>query len=180
MDFDNLFKKAIRLLGVKKKFANIVQVEKEGQAVENLIEKCNYKTRISSVLNCFIIPPSVPTYQPLNFPATFSVQTSGADYQPVDKKIDYLTKMMKGLALLVQTLQNNTDLLTIENTRPQLPSTFLTNILQPNNPAFYSQLDWPEGVTKYLYCWAKDHYLKRYYQVFQDDFNLNQIYMGNN
>ena len=80
------------LLRAKKKLASIVQVEKEGQEVEDLVEKCDYKTRISSAPNYFIIPPSVPTYQPLNFPATSSVQTSGAYYQLVDKKLIILLR----------------------------------------------------------------------------------------
>ena len=36
---------------------------------------------------------------------------------------------------------------------------------------------WPKGATKYIYCWETDHYLKRYYQVFQNDLNLNWIHL---
>lgn len=51
IDFDNLLKKTMRLLGAKKKLANMVQVEKNSQGVEDLVKKCNYKTRISSTSN---------------------------------------------------------------------------------------------------------------------------------
>lgn len=115
MDFDDLLKKAMKLLGAKKKLASVVQVEKKGQRVEDLIEKCNYKTRISSTPNCLITPSSVPTYPPFNFPAASLPQTTSADYRPVDKKIDHLTEMMKGLTLLVWTLQNNTGLPATKN-----------------------------------------------------------------
>lgn len=43
MDFDDLLKKAMGLLGAKKKLASLVQVEKAGQEVENLVGKCDYK-----------------------------------------------------------------------------------------------------------------------------------------
>ncbi len=107
MDFDDLLKKAMRLLGAKKKLASIVQVEKKSQEVEDLVKKCDYKTHISSTPNRLLKQPPIPTYQLLIFLAPTSVQISGADYRPLDKKIDHLTEMMKGLALLVQTLQNN-------------------------------------------------------------------------
>ena len=80
MDFDDSLKKAIGLLGAKKKLASIVQVEKERQGVENLVEKCNYKTHISSIPNRLITPSSVPTYPPLNFPAVSFAHTSDTDY----------------------------------------------------------------------------------------------------
>ena len=51
MDFDDLLKRDMGLLGAKKKLANLVQVEKKSQKVEDLIEKCDYKTRISPTPN---------------------------------------------------------------------------------------------------------------------------------
>lgn len=80
--------------------------------MEDLVEKCNYKTRISSTPKRLATSPSIPTYQPFSFLALTLVQTNGADYQPVNKKIDNLIEMMKGLAHLVWTLQNNTGLCT--------------------------------------------------------------------
>ena len=32
--------------------------------------------------------------------------------------------------------------------------------------------------TKCIYYWETDHYLKRHYQVFQDDLNSSRIYLG--
>ncbi len=115
MDFDDLLKKAMRLLGAKKKLASMVQVEKESQGVEDLVEKCNHRTCISSTPKRIITPPSVPNYQPLNFSVATPVQTTSADYQFVDRKIDHLTEMMKGLALSIRTLQKNTDFPATEN-----------------------------------------------------------------
>lgn len=88
--------------------------------------------------------------------------------------------MMKGLTLLVKTLQNNTGFPATKNVRPQLPSTSSINPFQPNNPGVSSQSDWPEGINRYLYCWAPDYYLKQHYQVFQNDLNSNRIHLGNN
>ena len=62
MDFDDLLKKVMGSLGVKKKLASMVQVEKESSRVEELVEKCNHRTRISSTSNRVITPPSVPAY----------------------------------------------------------------------------------------------------------------------
>ena len=115
MDFDNLLKKAMGLLRAKKKRASVVQVEKKGQEIENLVEKCNYKTRISFTTNCLIMPSSIPTYPPLNFSTTSLAQINGTNYQLVDKKINHFIEMMKGLAFLVRTLQNNTGLLATKN-----------------------------------------------------------------
>ena len=98
----------------------------------------------------------------------------------MDKKIDHLTEMMKDLALSVCTLQNNISPSTTKNIQSQPPPISSTNLLQPNNSAFSSQSDWPEGVTKCSYCCAPDHYLKRHCQVFQDDLNSNQIHMKDN
>ena len=130
----------------------MIQVEKESQRVKDLIEKCNQKTRISSTPNRLIIPPFVSTYQPLNFPAVTFVQTTSMDYRPVDGKTDHLTEMIKGLTLLVRTLQNNTGLSVTESIRSRLSPTISTNYLQSNNPSPSSQSDWPERVIKCLYC----------------------------
>ena len=96
----------------------MVQVENESQRVEDVVEKCNHRTPISSIPKCVIIPPLVPIYPSLNFPAALLVQTTSTDYRLVDKKIDCLTEMIKGLAVLVRILQNNTSLPTTENSRP--------------------------------------------------------------
>lgn len=80
MDFKNLLKKAMSLLVANKKLASLVQFEKKSQGVENLVEKCNHKTRISFTPNFWVALPSVPTHHSLNFPITTFIQTSGIDY----------------------------------------------------------------------------------------------------
>lgn len=40
----------------------MIEVEKECQGSEDLVEKYNYKTRISSKHNRLIILPSIPAY----------------------------------------------------------------------------------------------------------------------
>lgn len=80
MSFENLLKKAMRLLMSKKKSASLVQVEKESQRVEDLIKKCDYKTHISFTQNHLVPPPLIPIYQPPSFEATTFVQMNGADY----------------------------------------------------------------------------------------------------
>ena len=98
----------------------------------------------------------------------------------MDRKIDHFTEMMKGLALSVRTLQNNTGLPATENIQPRFLPIISTNPSQPNNPDASSQSDWLEGVNRCSYCWAPDHYLKRHCQAFQDDLNSNRIHLGDN
>lgn len=88
--------------------------------------------------------------------------------------------MIKGLVLLVWTLENHTGLSATENVQSQLFFTTSTNFLQTNNPGPSSQLDWLKKITKCLYCWAPNSYLKQYCQVFEDNLNLNCIYLGDN
>ncbi len=98
----------------------------------------------------------------------------------MDRKIDHLTEMMKGLALSVRILQNNIGFLITKNVRSRLSPISSTNLLQPNNLGASSQSDLPEGVNRYLYCWTLDHYLKWHCPAFQDDLNSNWIYLGDN
>lgn len=59
MGFENLLKKVIGLLEAKINLASIVEVEKESHEVEDLVEKFNYKTRISSTPNRLITSLSI-------------------------------------------------------------------------------------------------------------------------
>lgn len=80
MNFDVLVKKTMEPLGAKKKLVNIIQIKEEELKVENSVEKCNYKTHISSTLNCPIGQSLLLTYLSLNFLATFFAQTTNTDY----------------------------------------------------------------------------------------------------
>lgn len=88
----------MRLLGAKKKFASLDHVEKKSQKVEDLVIKCNYKICISSMLNRLLIQSPILTYSLSIFQAYISIQIGGANYWLVNKKIDYLTEIMKDLA----------------------------------------------------------------------------------
>ncbi len=161
-----MFKKDIRLLVAKKKLASIVQVEKKGQKVEDLVKNCNYKTDISSTPNRLLSQTLIPTYQLPIFPAPTLVRASGTDSRPVDKKIDHLTGMMKDLAFSVRILQNNARP-SIENNEPWTPPIASFNHSQPSVPGLFLQSVWPDGVTKCSYCWAPDHHFKRHYRSFR-------------
>lgn len=62
MNFEDLLKKAIRLLIAKKKLASLVYIEKKCQGVEDIILKCDCKSCIDFNTSSFNIPPSVQTY----------------------------------------------------------------------------------------------------------------------
>ena len=51
MDFANLLKKALGLLGAKKKLVDLVRTDKKSDRIEDLVDKCEKKTRISSAAN---------------------------------------------------------------------------------------------------------------------------------
>lgn len=105
-----------------------------------------------------------------------TTSSGAANPRPVDKKIDQLTEMMQGLALSVRTLQGKV-VLSGGNSRPAM-APVTPGPSQPSGSASFQRQDWPEGVTKYLYCWAADHYLKRHCSVFQEDLNSSRIHLG--
>ena len=51
MDFADLLKKALGLLGAKKKLVDLVRTDKKSDQIEDLVDKCEKKTRISSATN---------------------------------------------------------------------------------------------------------------------------------
>lgn len=103
MDFADLLKKALKILGAKKKLVDLVWTDKKSDWIENLIDKCEKKTQISFATNysTFLsksaFQPPVATFIPITY-------FGAANSRPVDKKIDQLTKMMQSLALSVHTL----------------------------------------------------------------------------
>lgn len=85
----------------KKKLASLVQIKKKSQKIKNFIKKCNYKTYVSFTSNFFVILFLILTYHFFNFLVTTFISINNMDYQIVDKKIDYLIKIIKSLAFLV-------------------------------------------------------------------------------
>lgn len=103
-NLDDFIKKVMGLLWAKKKLANVVYVENKRQKVKDLVEKYNYKTRINSILNYFIILSFILTYPLFKFLASSLVQINDINYWLVYKKIHHFMEMMKDLALLVYFL----------------------------------------------------------------------------
>ncbi|MCJ1348653.1 hypothetical protein MMC31_006886, partial [Peltigera leucophlebia] len=163
MDFADLLKKALGLLGAKKKLVDLVRTDKKSNRIEDLVDKCEKKTQISSATNYFTPLPE-SAFQPPVATLITKTYSDAADPRPVDRKIDQLTEIMQGLALSVRTLPATASI------TPGPP--------QPSGSASFQRQDWPEGVTKYSYCWAANHYLKKHCSVFQEDFNSNRIHLG--
>lgn len=70
----------MKLLEANKKLVSLVQIEKKCQEVEDLVEKCNYKTCIGSTQNYLFTQPLISAYQPPIFSTPPTVQTRGANY----------------------------------------------------------------------------------------------------
>ena len=177
IDFADLLKKALGLLGAKKKLVDLVWTDKKSKWIEDLVDKYEKKTRISSVTNYsaplpkFAFQPPVATF----IPTTYS---GAADSWPVDKKIDQLIEMMQSLALSVRILQSKAGI--SEGKSKPATIQITSSSSQPSGSISFQRLDWPEKVTKCFYCWALDHYLKRNCSVFQEDLNSNRIHLGDN
>lgn len=105
MDFVDLLKKALGLLGANKKLMYLVRIDKKSDRIEDLVGKCETKTRISSAAN-YSTPLPESTFQPPVATLIPMTHSSTADPWPVNKKIYQLIKMMQGLALSVRTLQS--------------------------------------------------------------------------
>ena len=54
MDFVDLLKKALGLLGAKKKLVDLVRIDKKSDRIENLVEKCKTKTWLSIILPLYL------------------------------------------------------------------------------------------------------------------------------
>lgn len=87
MDFTNLLKKLLGLLGVKKKLIDLVRKDKKSDRIEELREKCERKTRISSAIYYSTLLPESVFQSPIT---TFRniIYSNAADSWPVDKKIN--------------------------------------------------------------------------------------------
>lgn len=175
MDFADLLKKALGLLGAKKKLVDLVRTDKKSDRIEDLVDKCEKKTRISSAANYSTPLPDSAFQPPVATPMPTTYATT-ADPRPVDKKIDKLTEMMQSLALSVRTLQSRAGLSGGDPRTATIPVT--SGLSQQSGATSFQRLDWPEGVTKCAYCWAPDHYLKRHCSIFQEDLNSNRIHLG--
>ena len=105
MDFTDLLKKALGLLGAKKKLVDLVCTDKRMNRIEDLVDKCEKNTRISSAINHSTLLPESAFQPPVAVPIN-TVSSSAAHFQPLDKKLDQLTEMFQGLLLSVRTLQN--------------------------------------------------------------------------
>ena len=87
MDFADLLKKALGLLGAKKKLVDLVRTDKKSDRIEDLVDKCEKKTRISSATN-YITPLPESAFQPPVAAPITTTYSGAVDPRPVDKKID--------------------------------------------------------------------------------------------
>ena len=87
MDFADLLKKALGLLRAKKKLVDLVCTNKKSDYIENLVEKYETKTQISSAVNYSTLLPESAVQPPVAISRN-TMYSNAADPQPVDKKID--------------------------------------------------------------------------------------------
>lgn len=87
MDFVNLLKKALGLLGAKKKLVDLVWTDKKSDQIKDLVDKYEKKTQISSAANYSTFLPKSVFQTPVTtlIPIT---HCGAANSWPVNKKID--------------------------------------------------------------------------------------------
>lgn len=109
IDFADLLKKALGLLGAKKKLVDLVWTDKKSNRIEDLVNKYEIKTQINSTANYSSFLP-VFAFQPsvtMHIPTTYC---SISDSRPADNKINQFTKIIQSLALSIRTLQSRVDI----------------------------------------------------------------------
>ena len=98
MDFKDLLKKALALVGSKKRMIDLIRIDKKNDRITDLVDKCEKKSKIISTFsNTSSLPESA--FQPSITPVT--VATLGLIVNMGEKKINKLTKMMHSLAFSV-------------------------------------------------------------------------------
>ena len=128
---------------------DLVRTNKKTDRIEDLVDKCEKNTRISSTINHSTSLPESAFQPPVAVP---------------------INTVYSGLVLSVRTLQNKA-IISGED--------FRSAITQPAPmSAPIQKFDWPDCVTKCSYCWAQDHYLKRHCSAFQEDLNTTRIHLG--
>lgn len=93
IDFINLLKKGLRLLETKKKLVDLVWMDNKSDRIENLIDKYEKKTQISSATKYSIFLPH-STFQLLVAIFIFTIYSGLANFWLIDKKIDQLIEMI--------------------------------------------------------------------------------------
>lgn len=163
LDFVDLSKKALGFLGAKKKLVDLARTDKKSDRIEDLVKKGQTKTRIISAVSYSAPLPGSAFRPPVATPMN-TMYSSTADPRPVDKKIDQVIEMMKGLALSVHILQGRAG---IFGGNSELATTSVApGPTQPSRSPPSQRFDWLEGVIRCSYCWVQDRYLRRHCSVF--------------
>lgn len=150
INFADLLKKAIKFLKAKKKLIDLVWINKKSNRIEDLVDKCEKKTQIGSVINYFTFLLE-SAFQPPVFIPIITIYFGTTDSQLVDRKIDQLIKMMQVLALSVRTLQGKTGLFR-KNPRPITALVISSSLQLLSEFAFFQKQDWSKKMTKCFHC----------------------------
>ncbi len=134
---------------------NLVSTDKKSSGIEDLVDKCKKKSRISSSANklTFLLESS---FQLSVAPVASTLYSNSATIRPTDKKMNQFIEIIQSLVLLVRTLQTHVEHISLSKTLPNIAQT-APNYLQRSR----SDSNFLKKVDKYHYYWGLDHYLKR-------------------
>lgn len=97
LDFQELLKKIVKIVKLKKKLSVMVKSDENNSQVSNLVDKYDKEAFISSPPN-LSTPLLTSTFKPL-----IAVPSSNFVAKSEDKNIKQLTEMMHSLAFLIHT-----------------------------------------------------------------------------
>ena len=170
LDFQELLKKTIKIVKLRKKLSGMVKSDEKNSQVSDLVDRYDEEALISSPPN-----PSAPL-PASTFKLPIAVPSSNLITRSEDTNVKQLTEIMQSLALSVHTIQTYLGQTQIGAAQsltyiPQYPSN--TGSTKPlSAPGFGT------GVDKCLYCWSREHYLTRDCPAFQEDLNNNCIHLN--
>ncbi len=170
LDFQELLKKTVKIVKLRKKLGGMVKSDKKNNQVSNLVDRCDEEALISSPPN-----PSAPL-PASTFKPSIAVPSSNLVTRSEDTNVKQLTEMMQSLAISVRTIQtylSQTQVGAAQSSAhiPQYPSN--TGSTKPlSSPGFGT------GINKCLYCWSREHYLKCDCPAFQENLNNNRIHLN--
>ncbi len=104
INFDDLLKKTLTLIGAKKQIVDLARINHNNKRISDLVDKSSSNERVSS-LSDIVLPLPESAFQ---CPVTsVGMLFSGIFTRKSDEKIDNLTDIMQSLALSVHTLWTN-------------------------------------------------------------------------
>ena len=148
LDFAEILKKAYSLIETQKRMAKLGTTDNKNDRISDLVD---WNAKNDQLEHLFSGPSKLPdsVFQVL---IVSTAPPISASLSQSEKKIDHLTDMMQSLALLVRTLQGNSDIpLIVSQPRPQPANMSSKSRMRTNYRGENADKTRPEEATKCMY-----------------------------